>query len=100
MLSAFELPAVHPAQLLQAIVVRLARHVIQRVPKKMHPAALPCRLEHALDGCLDALMGVGDRQLDAGQAAALMSTPSTSRRPSVLTVTPTDTMRPCWRTLT
>jgi site-specific DNA recombinase len=38
---------------------------------RVHPAALPSRLEHALDGRLDALVGVGDHQLDPGQAATL-----------------------------
>jgi hypothetical protein len=71
------------------------------------------------DGGLDALVGVGDHQLDAAQAAAgelaqeggpeglglgRISMPRISRRPSPLTptatITATETMRPCWRTFT
>jgi hypothetical protein len=35
------------------------------------PATLPGRLEHALDGRLDTLVGVGDHQLDPGEPPAL-----------------------------
>ena len=37
-------PIVDPAQLLQAVVVSFARHVIESVPKEVHVAALPGRL--------------------------------------------------------
>jgi hypothetical protein len=55
------------------------------------------------DGGLDALVGVGDHQLDAAKpAAGELAMPRTSRRPSPLTptamITATDTMRPLWRT--
>ena len=43
----------------------------ERGSGKMNPAALPRRLEDAGDGGLDAAVGVGDDQLDPGQAAAL-----------------------------
>src|SRR3546814_2615864 len=43
----------------------------QGIAHEVHPATLPGRLEHPGDGRLDALVGVGDHQLDPGQAAAL-----------------------------
>ena len=59
-------PVVKPAQPLQAVVIDLARHVIQRITQKMHVAALPGRLrEHFTDRRLQPLMIVGDDKLDA-----------------------------------
>jgi hypothetical protein len=61
---------VEPAQFLQAVVVHLARHVIERVPEEMHVAALPRHLgEHFPDRCLETLVVVGDDKLDTGEAA-------------------------------
>ena len=40
-----------------------------RVAHEMHPAALPGRVQHLGDGRLQAIMGVGDDQLHAPQAA-------------------------------
>ena len=42
----------------------------QHVAHEVDAAALPGGAEHLGDGGLDALMGVGDDQLDAAQAAA------------------------------
>jgi hypothetical protein len=92
----------------------------QRIAHEVHAAPLPGGVEDLADGGLDALMGVGDNQLDAAQSAAAslrrnavqnvsasegpMSMPRTSRRPSLLTPTPTitatETIRPFWRTFT
>jgi len=59
-------PVVKPAQPLQAVVIDLARHVIQRITQKMHVAALPGRLrEHFTDRRLQPLKIVGDDKLDA-----------------------------------
>ena len=41
-------PVVDPAQLLQAIVVDLARQVVERVAQEVHVAALPRRLRQHL----------------------------------------------------
>ena len=41
-------PVVEPAQLLQAVVVDLARHVVERVAQEMHVAALLGRLRQNL----------------------------------------------------
>jgi hypothetical protein len=41
----------------------------QHVAHEVDAAALPGGVEHLGDGRLDALMGVGDDQLDAAQAA-------------------------------
>ena len=58
---------VEPAQLLQAVVVHLARHVVECVPQKMHVTALVDGLgQHLLDGAPEPSMGVGDDELDAG----------------------------------
>jgi hypothetical protein len=43
----------------------------ERIAHEVHPAALPAGAEHARDGRLDALMGVRDHQLDAGEATPL-----------------------------
>jgi hypothetical protein len=43
----------------------------ERVAHEMQATALPGGTEHARDRCLDALLRVGDHQLDPGQAAAL-----------------------------
>jgi hypothetical protein len=100
----------------------------EHVAHEVNSAALPGGAENPGDGGLDALVSIGDDELDAGQAAAFelaqelgpeepapakagvsasdgpISMPSTSRLPSVLTataiVTATETMRPFWRTLT
>ena len=91
----------------------------QHVAHEVDAAALPGGAQHLGDRGLDALMGVGDDQLDAAQAApgracagrpsrtvsaseVPISMPSTSRRPSLLTptamMTATETMRPPRRT--
>jgi hypothetical protein len=77
-------------------------------------------MQHVGDGGLDALVGVGDHELDgakpaAGELAQELGPerlglrrpniqPKTSRRPSPLTptamITATDTMRPLWLTFT
>ena len=41
----------------------------ERVADDVNPAALPGRVHQLGDGRLDALMGVGDDELDAAQAA-------------------------------
>src|SRR6516165_4936286 len=65
-------PVVKPAQFLQAVVIDPARHVIERVPQKMHVAALPGGLrEHFTNRRLQPLMMVGDDKLDAGETARL-----------------------------
>ncbi len=57
---------VQPAQLLQAVVVPLARHVIQRVAQEMHVAALPDRLrENLLDRPPQPRVIVGNNVFDA-----------------------------------
>src|SRR5215207_5460710 len=40
-----------------------------RVYQQPHAAALPCCAEHLRDRCLDALVGIGDDELDPSQAA-------------------------------
>src|SRR6516164_9749565 len=63
-------PVVKPAQFLQTVVIDLARHVIERIPQKMHVAALPGRLgKHFTDRRLQPLMIVGDDELDTAEAA-------------------------------
>jgi len=42
----------------------------ERVLQRPHPAALPCRRENLGDGCLEVLMGIGDEEFHAAQAAA------------------------------
>jgi hypothetical protein len=42
----------------------------QQVAHGMHPTALPDGVQDLGDGGLQAVKGVGDRQLDATQAAA------------------------------
>jgi hypothetical protein len=44
--------------------------VCQDVAHEVHAAALPAGVEHLGDRGLDTLMGIGDHQLDAAQAAA------------------------------
>src|SRR5208337_5410787 len=44
-------------------------HMRQRIPDPMNSAPLPCRAEHAGDGVAQAVMRVGDHQLDAAQPA-------------------------------
>ena len=77
------------------------------VAHEVHAAALPCGAEYFADGCLQSVMGIGDDKLDAAQAARVrlrrnsvqngsasllpIVMPNTSRRPSVLTATPTIT---------
>src|SRR4029453_11452470 len=43
---------VEPAQLLQAVVIGLARQIIERVTQEVNIAALPCRLRQDLSDCL------------------------------------------------
>jgi hypothetical protein len=59
-------PVVQPAQLAQAIVVHLARHVVQGLPKEVDVAAPPSRLSQDLDDRPpEAGMVVGHHELDA-----------------------------------
>jgi hypothetical protein len=44
--------------------------VAEGIAQEMHRAALPWRTQHLGHGLLEALVGVGDDQLDPGQAAA------------------------------
>jgi hypothetical protein len=44
--------------------------VPERVAQEVDGASLPWRAEHLSDGLLEALVGVGDRQLHTGKAAA------------------------------
>ena len=61
---------VEPAQLLTAIVVGLAGHVVERVPQEVHVAALPDRLGQQLrHSPLQPGVVVGDDELDAVEAA-------------------------------
>src|SRR5690242_5645948 len=65
-------PIVEPAQLLQTIVVDLARYIIERVSEEMHVAALPSGLGQDLaDRLLQAGVIVRDNKLNPGQAARL-----------------------------
>src|SRR3954447_17819875 len=57
-----------PDQRSQQPVLILAS-VAQAIPEEVHGAALPSAAEHPLDRRLQAGMGVGDRELDADQAA-------------------------------
>jgi hypothetical protein len=49
--------------------VLIAASVPQAVPEEVHRAALPRRAQHLGDRVLQALVGVGDDQLHADQAA-------------------------------
>ena len=61
---------VKPAQLLQAVVVGLARQVIEGVAQEVDVAALERGVGQDLaDGRAQACMIVGDDQLDAVEAA-------------------------------
>jgi hypothetical protein len=61
-----------PAQLLQAVVVDPARHVVERVSEEMHLAALIGRLRHNLaQRCPQAGMIIGHDEFDAVQTARL-----------------------------
>lgn len=50
-----------------------SRHVGEGIAHPVHAATLPGGGEDAADGGLQPLMGVGDDQLDAAQAAALQT---------------------------
>ncbi len=64
-------PVIEPAQLLQAVVVGLAREMVQGVAQEVHVASLHGRLrENLADGCAKAGVIVGDDELDAVEAAA------------------------------
>src|SRR4029077_10252568 len=64
-------PVVEPAQLLQAVVVGLARQMVQSVAEEVHVTSLAGRLgEDLADGCAQAGVIVADDELDAVQAAA------------------------------
>ena len=66
---------VKPAQLLQAVVVGLARQVIEGVAQEVDVAALEGGLGQDLaDGRAQACMIVGDDQLDAVEAAFALLT--------------------------
>ena len=72
---------VEPAQLLTAIIIGLAGQVVERVPKKMHVAALPDRLGQQLrNSPLQPGVVVGDDELDPVQAASLQA--RDERRPA------------------
>jgi hypothetical protein len=61
-----------PTQLLQAVIVNPARHVVERVAQKMHVAALVGRLRRYLaQRCPQAGMIVGHDKLHAVQTARL-----------------------------
>src|SRR3954454_21947464 len=61
-----------PAQLLQAVVVRLARQVVQRVPQEVDVAALDEGSRQDLaERRLEPGVVVSDRELDAVQAPLL-----------------------------
>src|ERR1700726_2610895 len=65
---------VEPAQLLQAVVIDLARYVVQGVAKEMDIAALPDGYGQDLTNrCLKPRMIVGDHQLHAVKPARLES---------------------------
>jgi hypothetical protein len=50
-------------------VLTSLRHVAEQVAQEVHPAALPgATLEHALDRCRQAQVGIGDHQPGANQA--------------------------------
>ena len=94
-------------------------HVGQGVAHPMHAAALPSRAEHPSDREAQTVVGVGDHQLDALEAAfdqafqksrperlglrGADAKTTISRRPSAVTATAiiaaTETMRPPSRTL-
>ena len=64
-------PVIEPAQLLQAVVVGLARKMVQGVSEEVHVASLHGRLREDLaDGRAKAGVIVGDDELDAAEAAA------------------------------
>ena len=59
---------IDPAQLVQAVIGDLARHVIKRIAQNMHLAALPHRTRPDLADCLlEALMVIGHDKLDPEQ---------------------------------
>src|SRR5260221_2804665 len=63
---------VEPAQLHQAVVIDLARHIIECVPEEVHVAALPDRLgQHLANRRLEPLMVVRDDELDPEETAPL-----------------------------
>jgi hypothetical protein len=96
----------------------LAASMGQYVAHEVHAAALPRGVQHLGDGRLDALMSIGDDELDATQTAPCelaqklrperlglgRPMPRTSRRPSLLTptaiMTAAETMRPLSLTFT
>jgi len=98
----------------------LAAGMGEHIAHEVDPATLPGRAEHLGDRRLDAFVSIGDDQLDPcrprrvsflrkvvqkGSASdGPISSPRTSRRPSLLTptatITATETMRPAWRTFT
>src|SRR5690242_9202832 len=46
------------------------RHIGQRIPHPVNPAALPCSTEYPVDRSLQSLMRVGDYQLHTAQTTA------------------------------
>ncbi len=61
-----------PAQLLQAVVVDPARHVVERVPEEMHVAALIGRFGESLAQCRpETGVIIGDDEFDAVQTTRL-----------------------------
>ena len=63
---------VEPAQLAKAIVIGLARNIIERVAQEMHITALPDRLgKNLADRGLEPRMIVRHDELDAFEATAL-----------------------------
>ena len=65
------------------------RHVGQRIAGKVNPAPLPCGPQHARDRRLQALVGVGDDELDAVQAAPDEALEATTTDSQIQVMNPT-----------
>ena len=73
-------PVVEPAQFLQAVVVGLARQMVEGVAQEVHVAALDGRFgEDLADGRAKARVIVGDDELDAAEAARRVRAGSPAR---------------------
>src|SRR3984885_3862765 len=73
-LTGLQAAVVEPAQFLQAVVVGLARQMVQRVAEEVDVAALEGGFgKHLADGCAKACVIVGDDELDAVEAAPAQS---------------------------
>ena len=67
-------PIAEPAQFLQAVVVGLARQMVEGVTEEVDVAALEGGFgKHLPDGCAKACVIVGDDELDAVEAAPAQS---------------------------